>query len=1035
MRTKAHLLTAALACPLVAAPQHEILADISAAQGQGGVEYGLAKLGNLWVFRGRSAAEGEELFVCSGPSYAVSVLRDVRPGPAGSSPEHLTVVGNKLFFFADDGAHGLELWVSDGTTAGTALVADVRPGPNPGVVIDQYGRAPLVSVGGTVFFVADDGVNGAELWKSDGSSAGTMLVVDVAPGSASAGIRDMASNGAHLFFNSNVGAGNLWRSDGTAAGTMPLGTFYAPPYALTAVGATVFFVAAGNTAEGYELWKTDGTLAGTTLVRDIFPGPWNSSSYPGGLTPLGNTLFFEADDGTHGHEPWISDGTTAGTVMVKDIAPGSASSVPGYYRQRHLVVGGRVVFAADDGTAGSEPWISDGTTAGTVLLRDVRPGADSSITFTGFNLWRGSQAGAGRGFFAADDGIAGTELWATDGTTAGTARVADLVPGPVGSKPARILVDASGMAMVVADSAAGGALWRAVATSATLVTTAVSRAPRWNSGSDPRDFTVLGGNLLFAANEPGSGNELWRTDGTAAGTAMVRDIRPGPGHGFELGDPQYYAPGAFAGARLGDHVLFAGYDALLALGLWKSDGSAAGTVKLRALDKTLGGLGYVILGASYRDVLFFSAYAAGQGWSLWASDGTAPNTARLHSVGTNDPRNMNPVVRLGQRILWFVSGGWAAGGISLYGVNPTTGARTRIAWIPGSYYATPLASARLGNRLLFLVPTSGGAALWETDGVTASSLVPSLGGGTRRGMVRLGDHVYFMAATAGTGAELWRSDGTAAGTVAVADLVPGPTSSSPRAFAVAGDRMFFAADDGPNVALWISDGTPGGTQRVVPLPGSGHAAPDILHMTAVGSRKVYFATLYGATFGSELWHSDGTATGTALVADLYPGTAGGAPYGLTAHRGRLVFAADDSWRGFEPWVLSPGATAMPYGLGCAASGFEPELAATDPVLGTSLRFSLRDAVANAAGVALFGAPSFPEVQLGLGCSLAVQITGSIPIGFTTDAAGRFASPPLAVPPDTGLIGQQLALQAVVGPTANLPLPIDFSNGVLLTFGQ
>jgi len=146
----------------------------------GAVEYGLAKLSNLRVFRAASAATGEELYTCSGPSYTVGLLRDVNPGPAGSSPEHLTVVGTRLFFFAADGVHGFELWVSDGTAAGTLRIASL---PASGSVAPEI--LSLTAVGSCrVYFATFGGPFGSELWRSDGTLAGTAVVVDLYPGVA-----------------------------------------------------------------------------------------------------------------------------------------------------------------------------------------------------------------------------------------------------------------------------------------------------------------------------------------------------------------------------------------------------------------------------------------------------------------------------------------------------------------------------------------------------------------------------------------------------------------------------------------------------------------------------------------------------------------------------------------------------------------------------------------------------------------------------------------------------------------------------------
>jgi len=158
------------------------------------------------------------------------LVKDINPGSSGSNPNSLTAVGNTLFFTADDG-NDIELWKSDGTASGTVLVADISFGD-----FSPY----LTAVGNTLFFQAYDGENGRGLWKSDGTAAGTVLVA---------------------YFNS--------------------------PRYLTAVGNTLFF-RANDGVNGYELWKSDGTAAGTVLVKDINPGSYLSSSDPRNLTAVGS---------------------------------------------------------------------------------------------------------------------------------------------------------------------------------------------------------------------------------------------------------------------------------------------------------------------------------------------------------------------------------------------------------------------------------------------------------------------------------------------------------------------------------------------------------------------------------------------------------------------------------------------------------------------------------------------------------------------------------------------------------------------------
>ena len=159
-------------------------------------------------------------------------------------------------------------------------------------------------------------------------------------------------------------------------------------------------------------------------MRDINTTPTSGSgSSPGEFVEFQGRAFFTAYSLETGREIWESDGTEAGTVLLKDIVPGPSGSDPRGLK----VVNGALFFFANDGVHGQELWKSDGTEAGTVLVKDIATDDGSAP--------RNLAAASGTLFFAATDEIHGRELWRSDGTEEGTALVQDLAPGSYPGQP------------------------------------------------------------------------------------------------------------------------------------------------------------------------------------------------------------------------------------------------------------------------------------------------------------------------------------------------------------------------------------------------------------------------------------------------------------------------------------------------------------------------------------------------------------------------------------------------------------------------
>jgi ELWxxDGT repeat protein len=775
---------------------------------------GLARVGELLLFAADNGSNGVELWKSDGTAEGTVMVRDIRPGPASSFPSELTDVNGTAFFRADDGLTGAELWRSDGTHDGTMLVKDIRPGAG---FFGSSSPAALLNVAGTLFFTANDGLTGTELWKSDGSAADTVLVKDINPGPSGSffGFTRLANIEGTVFLTpSHPSFGQeLWKSDGTAAGTVlvkdvRLGSFGSAPSNLTRVGVTLFFTA-NDGPSGIELWRSDGTEAGTHQVKDIQPSPF-ASSFPSQLRDVGGILYFQANDGVTGAELWRSDGTAGGTVLVKDINPASSTgSAPASLIGLQDSV--FFLFTADDGQTGRELWRSDGTAEGTVLVKDINIFTVGSSPAQIINVH-------GTAFFIADDGIHGRELWKSDGSAAGTMMVKDIVPGPGSPFPPFTfgfnngLTEMNGLVFFVAVTPEfGSELWKTDGTAEGTslvkdIRPAIPGAP-FTGDSSPEWLTPLHGTLFFTADERFTGRELWKTDGTEAGTVLVKDIAPGvassiPFHLTGSDDSLFFTP-LFSTAEGAE--------------LWKSDGTEAGTLLVRDINPGPAGSNIAWL-TDANGTLLFSAFDPVHGQELWRSDGTLAGTVLV--------RDINP------------------GGASSF----------------------PAGLANHDGIVFFSADNAiHGFELWKSDGTEAGTvlvkdILPGPGSGFPFQTTHVSGSVLFRADDGITGPELWKSDGTEAGTVLVKDINPGLDGSllagefsNPEFRAVNGSLFLTAFHPDHGVELWVSDGTEAGTVLVRDI------APDTFSSSSFAPRSLtnvsgtLFFSAFDPTIGFELW--------------------------------------------------------------------------------------------------------------------------------------------------------------------------------------
>jgi ELWxxDGT repeat protein len=668
------------------------------------------------------------------------------------------------------------------------LLVDVNPEPR------EIGTTNLITVlGDRLLYSAPvsnlPGLNA--LISTDGTAGGSYTLTSQA-------VQLLGATPTKAYFAS---AGNLLVTDGTPRGTAvivgPNGNGTLSPFVPNPVvtgfvrgGAEFqghFYFAGKTTAAGLELWRTDGTQAGTAMVANLNPGAADSA--PTGFTVFDGALYFRASTADAGGELWRL-GSEGAPARVTDLNPGAASGASGLL----AVFKDRLYFAGNDGTTGTELYSSDGTAAGTFRVADITAGSQT-VAFGHF------RAGDSYLYFrASTPGTLVHRLFRTDGTAAGTV---ELTP-PGGSLP--------------------NTSWFSMAN--------------------------IGDRLVFQGDSPQTGIELFTTTGTPDSTQLLLDMNPGAASSF----------GGFAVAHDGQFY-FTGIEADGDAELWRSDGSAGNAAKVADVEPGPTP-SYPTRLTSWQGRVAFGTFAAGAN-RLYAFDPATsvatPNPAGVPNFGST-PRDFGQV---GDGVFFSASAPYLAAA-SLFRYDIETGGLARLG---GTTVINPADFRLVGGRVVFTAstPASGQELfVWTEDtGVQLlTDLVPGEGGSDPRELVAVGSRLSFVAKAPGGQTTLYVTDGTAGGTVSLATL--DPSLARVRA---AGDRAFFAKTTVEHgTELWVTDGTPAGTRLAVDLTaGAGSTVLSASVFAALDGRVVFAATVDGV---AGLYASDGTAAGTRKLMEF-----------------------------------------------------------------------------------------------------------------------------------------------------------------------
>jgi len=729
------------------------------------------------------------MWTTDGTSVGTVLIRE-EPFANGWLPSYLQATSTSLLFIANDPDHGRELWSSDGTSAGTQMLMDIAPGATD--ALSDY-----ILVGDTAYFTANDGTHGRELWRSDGTEAGTHLVSDIRGGSSSSEPGSLTNVSGTLFFSAtdSTSTPGLWKSDGTPEGTQLVKQMRVG--AAANFNGTLYF-GGGSSSLNLELWKSDGSSEGTLLVKDINP---SGGSKPANFQAHDGLLYFQAS-GNGSVGLWQSDGTDLGTTLITQLPswPGPTFALP------WAKVGEHTLFVTSESSFDTSIWRID--TTGFSLVRQYaqpRTGVRQSQN-VGTNDVR---------VFVIDDGIHGSELWRTDGTAEGTCVLLDLdlTPTP--------------------------------------------------SNSNTGDFIAVGDTTFFLADDGRHGRELWRTDGTSSGTVLVKDLTPGA-------RDSYIGNMANVNGILLFEVLYAtDEDNNYATALWRSDGTASGTQLV---------CDFAIRFYDYSDeiqvidgVAYFPGRVAQGGEELWRSDGTTEGTWRITDLSGNGPSHLSNLIDF-QGVLYFSTDDSAGGG--LWKSDGTVDGTTLVLdLLPGPSHDEILRILPADVRFYFVQAVGATQMLWTSDG-TEQGTVPLVPIVDYWRSEAIGSQLVFQAMVGST-RKSFVTDGTIAGTQAI-------RTGYVQELTNVDGAVFFTGG-----GLWKTDGTAAGTV-MVKASGAGGVSPSYL--------RNFNGTLFFRS-GDALWKSDGTEAGTVVFDDSLSVS------NLYAVGDTLYIINRDPAIGTEPWVL------------------------------------------------------------------------------------------------------------------------------------
>lgn len=851
-------------------------------------------------FSCNSIETGSELWVSDGTQGGTYMVKDINPGAASGSPALFFGLNGTatplVFFIANSPDYGVELWRTDGTVEGTTLVADIAPGGASSVPRILGGFADQA-----VIFSADNGASGRELYYAD--RTGYRSLGDLYPGaggsiSASATGVYLPPSGQFYFAAIEPTYGTeLFKTDGfsiSLATNIRSGSASSSPANLTLspIGTAIYFTA-NNGTSGTELWYTSGSV--TTQVADLNAGAASSNPTNFVVTepPLSSDrrIVFSASNSATGDRLYFLNPSTGGVGAVAEVVAGPE----GDRITTTVASGSNVFFQAISPTTGRELYSYNTLTGALNLTGDFTPGVGSSVLSEFAPIGAGSLLVRAYNPQSTDD-----EYYVTNGSPNSLSLLRDINPGSLGSSIV-YLGGAGSSKIFQALSGNDTNLWR---TDGSFGGTFAFKDLSVGSGtksSSPYFKMVLGDKLLHDAVSSAVGSEPQAFSLSSNSNTVLKDIA--------LGSSQSSFPGPFI--PFGSKAIFSGISFSVGYEPYITDGTPEGTSLLGDFCSDQTALTPPsLLVVNDKIVVLSLDPLAPFGYSVFVSNGVPGSFVKITGVGGLYPdlsAISTPPVSIGNTV--YFSAGDVTTGAELYKLDLNNNSVTLLAdFFAGATSSSPGTLTAIDNKVYFevTIPSPVGRELGVSDGTPGGTFLladiaqsPGMSS-SPEDFIKLGTKVVFSAITPTQGRELYITDGTPGNFQLIKDINPGATSgvnTLTDRTVIVGDVLYFAGVDAEHgVELWRTDGTAAGTYLVKDInPGLASSSPN--YLLAIDG-YIYFSAI-SAEFGAELWRSDGTEAGTVQMQDFAPGLQSSSPFRPLAVGGTLLLGLNNGVTGNE----------------------------------------------------------------------------------------------------------------------------------------